>query len=106
QSGGIHPSFKDKANFIQILHKDGSIAEYAHLKYKSVFVQIGQIIQTGDKIALSGNTGFSSAPHLHFHVLRPSIDFQTLESFPTSFETDEGVLDELKTGTAYWNPSK
>ncbi|EMK15090.1 peptidase, M23 family [Leptospira kirschneri serovar Bim str. 1051] len=106
QSGGIHPSFKDKANFIQVLHKDGSIAEYAHLKYKGVFVQIGQIIQTGDKIALSGNTGFSSAPHLHFHVLRPSINFQTLESFPTSFETDEGVLGELKTGTVYWNPSK
>ncbi|EMY75946.1 peptidase, M23 family [Leptospira weilii serovar Ranarum str. ICFT] len=104
-SGGITPFFKDKANFIRILHKDGSIAEYGHLKHKGVLVQVGQVVKTGEKIGFSGNTGFSSAPHLHFHVLKPTMDFQTLESFPTSFETDEGVLDELKSGVVYWNPS-
>ncbi|TGK22171.1 M23 family metallopeptidase [Leptospira stimsonii] len=104
-SGGTTPFFKDKANYVQILHKDGSIAEYAHLKHKGVFVQMGQIVKTGEKIGLSGNTGFSSAPHLHFHVLKPTEDFQNLESFPTVFETDEGVLEELKEGVVYWNPS-
>ncbi|AXR59555.1 M23 family metallopeptidase [Leptospira mayottensis] len=105
QSGGTISFYKDKANFIQILHKDGSIAEYAHLKHKGISVQIGQIVQTGERIGFSGNTGFSSAPHLHFHVLRHKADLQTLESVPISFETDEGVLDELKEGVVYWNPS-
>ncbi|EMO62608.1 peptidase, M23 family [Leptospira borgpetersenii serovar Pomona str. 200901868] len=105
QSGGTIPFYKDKANFIQILHKDGSIAEYAHLKHKGVSVQIGQIVQTGERIGFSGNTGFSSAPHLHFHVLRHKEDLQTLESVSISFETDEGVLGELKEGVVYWNPS-
>ncbi|PJZ58849.1 M23 family metallopeptidase [Leptospira barantonii] len=104
-SGGTTPFFRDKANFIQILHKDGSIAEYAHLKHKGVLVQVGQTVRTGERIGLSGNTGFSSAPHLHFHVFKPTSDFQTLDSFPTAFETDEGVLDELKEGVVYWYPS-
>ncbi|TGL97040.1 M23 family metallopeptidase [Leptospira barantonii] len=104
-SGGTTPYYKDKANFVQILHMDGSIAEYAHLKYKGVLVQVGQTVRTGERIGLSGNTGFSSAPHLHFHVFKPTNDFETLDSFPTAFETDEGVLDELKEGVVYWNPS-
>ncbi|MCG6169174.1 M23 family metallopeptidase [Leptospira sp. FAT2] len=102
---GTTAYFQDKANYIRILHKDGSVAEYGHLKYKGVLVKVGQIVQKGEKIGLSGNTGFSSAPHLHFHVLKPTEKFQRLVSFPTSFETDEGVLDELKRGFVYWNPS-
>ncbi|MBW9233486.1 M23 family metallopeptidase [Leptospira santarosai] len=102
RSGGTASYYKDKANFIQILHKDGSIAEYAHLKHKGVLVQIGQVVQTGERIGLSGNTGFSNAPHLHFHVLTHR---QNLQSVPISFKTDEGLLDELKEGAVYWNPS-
>ncbi|TGL77309.1 M23 family metallopeptidase [Leptospira yasudae] len=105
RSGGTTSYFKDKANYIRILHKDGSIAEYGHLRYKGVLVPIGKIVQSGEKIGLSGNTGFSSAPHLHFHVLRPTMSFQGLETFPTNFETDEGILGELKRGVVYWNPS-
>lgn len=106
KQGGNDSYFQDKANFIQILHKDGSIAEYGHLKYKGVIVKIGQVVRTGEKIGFSGNTGFSSAPHLHFHVLKPTENFHRLESFPTSFETDEGLVDELQRGVVYWNPSK
>ncbi|MGQ2869247.1 M23 family metallopeptidase [Leptospira santarosai] len=102
RSGGTASYYKDKANFIQILHKDGSIAEYAHLKHKGVLVQIGQVVQTGERIGFSGNTGFSNAPHLHFHVLTHR---QNLQSVPISFKTDEGLLDELKEGAVYWNPS-
>ncbi|EKT88734.1 M23 family metallopeptidase [Leptospira santarosai] len=102
RSGGTTSYYKDKANFIQILHKDGSIAEYAHLKHKGVLVQIGQVVQTGERIGFSGNTGFSNAPHLHFHVLTHR---QNLQSVPISFKTDEGLLDELKEGAVYWNPS-
>jgi len=57
-----------RANYVRILHADGSMALYAHLKADGVLVRVGQRVRQGQRIALSGNTGFSSAPHLHFAV--------------------------------------
>ncbi|AKC87389.1 M23 family metallopeptidase [Pseudoxanthomonas suwonensis] len=57
-----------RANYIRILHDDGSMALYAHLKPEGVQVRVGQRVRQGQRIALSGNTGFSTAPHLHFVV--------------------------------------
>lgn len=64
--------FKDKANHITILHDDGTLAEYAHLEQAAVYVWIGQRIREGDVIALSGNSGYSSGPHLHFAIQKAS----------------------------------
>ena len=55
-------------NFIRILHDDGSMALYAHLAADGVQVRVGQQVTTGQRIGLSGNTGFSTGPHLHFVV--------------------------------------
>jgi murein DD-endopeptidase MepM/ murein hydrolase activator NlpD len=60
----------DQANLIEILHDDGTIAVYAHLQWNSIRVRIGQRVARGEYIANSGNTGFTSGPHLHFAVLR------------------------------------
>jgi murein DD-endopeptidase MepM/ murein hydrolase activator NlpD len=68
--GGLAPSSQDEANFVQILHDDGTNAIYAHLQMDSIRVQPGQRVARGEYIANSGNTGFSSGPHLHFAVLR------------------------------------
>ncbi|RXR08691.1 peptidoglycan DD-metalloendopeptidase family protein [Pseudoxanthomonas composti] len=57
-----------RANFIRILHEDGTMALYAHLKPEGVLVRTGQSVREGQQIGLSGNTGFSTAPHLHFVV--------------------------------------
>lgn len=60
--------FGGRANFIRILHGDGSMALYAHLKPEGVQVREGQYVRKGQRIGLSGNTGLSTAPHLHFVV--------------------------------------
>jgi murein DD-endopeptidase MepM/ murein hydrolase activator NlpD len=57
-----------RANFIRILHADGSMAVYAHLAEHGALVRQGQPVETGQRIGLSGNTGYSTAPHLHFAV--------------------------------------
>lgn len=57
-----------RANFIRILHDDGTMALYAHLKSEGAMVRVGQRIRAGQQIGLSGNTGFTTGPHLHFVV--------------------------------------
>ena len=66
-SGGQNAKiYADRANFIRILHDDGSMALYAHLKESGILVNTGQRVGLGEPIGYSGNTGFSSGPHLHF----------------------------------------
>ncbi|TDC73479.1 M23 family metallopeptidase [Streptomyces hainanensis] len=53
-------------NAIVIKHADGTFTQYAHLS--KIEVTVGEKVDTGETIALSGNTGNSSGPHLHFEV--------------------------------------
>ena len=72
------------ANIVRILHDDGTHAVYAHLNLNSIRVQAGDEVERGQYIADSGNTGFSSGPHLHFAVLRNA--GMRIESVPIKFE--------------------
>lgn len=58
----------DKANEVLIFHEDGTIASYVHLDYKGVFVEPGEQVERGQAIGISGFTGFTTTPHLHFVV--------------------------------------
>ena len=56
-------------NYVVIDHGNGLYSFYAHLQRGSVEVEVGDEVQAGDQLGLLGNTGNSSAPHLHFHVM-------------------------------------
>ncbi|HNP37315.1 MAG TPA: M23 family metallopeptidase [Woeseiaceae bacterium] len=73
-----------RANIVQILHDDGTYAIYAHLNWNSIRVKAGDYVTRGQYIADSGNTGFSSGPHLHFAVLRNA--GMNIVSVPLTFE--------------------
>ncbi len=51
---------------VYIQHPDGKETRYGHLS--KVLVSVGQNVRQGDKIALSGNSGVSTGPHLHFEI--------------------------------------
>lgn len=68
KAGLNREKYGGRANFVRILHEDGSMALYAHLKPEGVLVRVGQRVQAGQQIGLSGNTGFTTGPHLHFAV--------------------------------------
>lgn len=56
-------------NVVYIEHEDSSIGTYCHLIPNSIVVEVGDIVSTGQEIGRLGNSGNSSAPHLHFHLL-------------------------------------
>ena len=92
--GGLATENRDEANFVQVLHDDGTTAIYAHLQMDTIRVRPGQRLQRGEYIANSGNTGFSSGPHLHFVVLR-NVGLRS-ESVPVQFAGpgDAGVTPQ------------
>lgn len=87
--GGLKPEYLSDGNYIVIRHEDGSHANYWHLQQNGVLVNEGDTVQQGQVIGLSGNTGYSAFPHLHFEVTggygvgRGQV--------PTRFRTNKGV---------------
>jgi murein DD-endopeptidase MepM/ murein hydrolase activator NlpD len=96
--GGPSKQFESLANYILIQHPDGTIGNYAHLQRNGVKVRAGQTVQAGDLIGLSGNTGFSNGPHLHFCVFKTKNGLER-ESIPVKFNTSNGIITLLSGDT-------
>lgn len=101
KKGGPQKKYLSKGNYIIIKHSDGTYAAYWHLGHKGVVVKAGDSVQKGDIIGFSGNTGYSSWPHLHFDVYYFSNGKQV--TIPTKFVTDKGVK-QLKVYRKYGHP--
>lgn len=60
--------FRNKANQIVIVHDDGTLAYYVHLDTNGTLVKVNDYVEAGQPIGISGFTGFTTKPHLHFVV--------------------------------------
>lgn len=97
-SGGTDDeSLEQQANYVRILHDDGTMAVYAHLKLETLQFPIGTRVLRGQVIALSGNTGYSTGPHLHFVIQKNagmklvSIPFMFAGAKGQGFTPEEGM---------------
>ncbi len=90
--GGTKKAYASEANNIRILHDDGSMAVYAHLELEKARVYPGLAVKAGQLIGYSGNTGFSTGPHLHFAVqINKGME---LVSVPFAFINRQGQAEE------------
>jgi murein DD-endopeptidase MepM/ murein hydrolase activator NlpD len=68
--GGMDEAYRSKANVVRVLHADGTVGNYVHLKHEGVAVKDGDRVERGTLIGYAGSTGLSAGPHLHFAVTR------------------------------------
>ena len=86
--GGLHNKYRQDGNLVVIQHNDGTRAGYWHLQENGVLVNIGDTIEQGQVIALSGKTGYSALPHLHFLVWTNRNN--QWQQVATRFQTSDG----------------
>ncbi len=88
------------ANYMVVLHDDGTTGEYYHLKKDGALIDVGERVIAGQKIALSGNTGHTTMPHLHFAVYRAA-SWGNTQSIPVRFLSADGVVSSPRSGRRY-----
>ena len=88
------------ANYIVVLHEDGTTGEYYHLQKDGALVEVGDVIEAGQKIGLSGNTGHTTMPHLHFAVYRAA-SWGNTQSIPVRYLSEDGIVNTPRRGSRY-----
>lgn len=86
-------------NYIQITHADGSVGHYLQLAPDGATVAVGDYVGLGQAIGLSGDTGMTEVPALHFEVTADVGGYW--ESIPISFSNSGSAISPLVEGTNY-----
>lgn len=94
-------SFEDGSygNYVKIKHADGYYTLYAHGKYQSVQVNVGDKVKRGERIMYMGNTGMSYGAHLHWEVRNPD----DVRIDPTPYLNKDLPNNPAPTPTKKWN---
>lgn len=85
--GGLDKKYWDMGNRIVIRHENNEYTAYEHLKQNGALVKKGQTVTANEYIGISGNTGYSTGPHLHFEVFtNPDDDEIEGDTLEVTFE--------------------
>ncbi len=88
--GGSHVKYRSFGNFVVIEHGDSSRTGYWHLQFNGVTVNMGDTVKQGQVIGLSGKTGYTWFPHLHF-IVWTSDGKGKWTQIGTRFKTNKGI---------------
>lgn len=66
-------------NYVTIYHGNGIHTTYAHMKYHSIKVKIGDFVKKGDAIGIIGETGYALGVHLHYEISEDGIPVNPLD---------------------------
>lgn len=99
KEGGPDSKYDDLKylNYITLKHDNEEYSQYGHLNYKGAFVKEGDFVKQGQKIAITGRSGLTTCPHLHFCVFKLVKTKEGWESLRVRFK------EELE---VYKDPSK
>ena len=89
KKGGWNKKYRPDGNVVVIEHADGSRAGYWHLQFNGVLVNVGDTVKQNQPIALSGKTGYTLFPHLHFLVWRTNNN--QWQQVATRFKISKGI---------------
>ncbi|WP_165453894.1 M23 family metallopeptidase [Hyunsoonleella flava] len=67
---GTTEKYKPYGNYILVHHEDNTFAQYVHLKQYGALVKVGDTVIKNQPLGLSGFTGLTTTPHLHFGVFK------------------------------------
>lgn len=100
--GGASPLYRPYMNYVNIRHSDGTLGNYYHLKFGGSAVKIGDAVKKGQLIAYSGNTGYTTAPHLHFSVSKVDpVSMRRPMNLPIKIQTLQGIVSNPHEGEYY-----
>jgi murein DD-endopeptidase MepM/ murein hydrolase activator NlpD len=102
EKGGWKREYRPHGNNIIIQHADNTRSGYWHLQKNGALVNVGDTVKKGQVIGLSGKTGYTAFPHLHFIVWTSKTG--QWQQIATRFETSKGIK-YLKAGKWYRNNS-
>ena len=90
--GAAHVDLLPEANTIELrLNATGAVAVYLHLSAGSACVSVNQQVKAGDVLALSGNTGFTTGPHLHLQLNEPAESDDTRQPKTVMFSFSDSL---------------
>jgi murein DD-endopeptidase MepM/ murein hydrolase activator NlpD len=95
----LYPGCYSYGKWIMVKHADGLSTLYGHLSLQSV--RVGQTVATGELLGYSGNTGYTTGPHLHFGVYATA--GVVIKKFTTSLHC-QGATIPIADFSAYLNP--
>ena len=87
---GVTEDFKNYGNYLMLYHANNTFSQYVHLVQNGSLVKVGDSVKANQPIGVSGFTGWTTVPHLHFGVYKPTIN---------GFKSMEVMLDSIDAKT-------